>query len=264
MTLADLERAVQHHVLTGGPLPAALEAAVAPPAGERWEIYVEGYRLRLTDALATQYPALAVRAGRDGFAAQMRSFIAVTPSLHRSIRDYGRELAEYLAARARDLEDELRAELADFEWRLAAAFDAAPGAPARPADLGGVAPADWPGLRFRGIPGLGRLATRTNAVAVWRAAKAIGEASTDGESLTEPAAARAASAEWLILRPGLDIQFRSLPADEAAALDRLLGGASFGELCAELAVTLGDDDTAAATAAGWLKGWLLEGALERV
>jgi Putative DNA-binding domain len=264
MTLADLERAVQRHVLAGGPLPAALETAVAPPAGERWEIYVEAYRLRLTEALATHYPALAVRAGRDGFAAQVRTFIAATPSLHRSIRDYGRELPEHLAAGAGDLEGELRAELADFEWRLATAFDAAPGAPARPADLGGVAPADWPGLRFRGVPGLGRLATRTNAVAVWRAAKAVGEESTAGAPLTEPAATRAASAEWLILRPGLDTQFRSLPADEAAALDRLLGGASFGELCAELAVTLGDDATAAASAAGWLKGWLLEGALERV
>ena len=48
MRLAELEQAVQRHVLDGGALPAALEAAVAPPARERWDIYVEGYRLRLT------------------------------------------------------------------------------------------------------------------------------------------------------------------------------------------------------------------------
>lgn len=265
MTLAELERAVQRHILAGGPLPPALETAVAPPAGERWEIYVEAYRLRLTEALATQYPALAARAGRAVFAERMRAFIAATPSLHRSIRDYGRELAEHLAATASDLEDEMGAELAAFEWRLAAAFDAAPGAPASAADLAGVAPADWPGLRFRGVPGLGRLATRTNAVVVWRAAKAAAAgAGYEGAPVTEPAAARTTRTEWLILRAGLDTVFRSMPADEAAALDRLLGGVSFGELCAGLAATLGDDSAAAATAAGWLKGWLLEGALERV
>ncbi len=78
-----------------------------------------------------------------------------------------------------------------------------------------------------------------------------------------PPAARTARTEWLILRPELDTQFRSMPADEAAALDRLLGGASFGELCERLATTLGDEAAAAITAAGWLKGWLLERALER-
>ena len=263
MTLAELERAVQRHVLAGGPLPAALERAVAPPAAERWDIYVEAYRLRLTEALATQYPALAARTGRESFAERMRAFIAATPSPHRSIRDYGHELADHLAAGARDLEGEMRAELAAFEWRLAASFDAAPGSPASPADLAGVAPEDWPGLRFRGVPALGRLATRTNAVAVWRAAKAAAEAGGPEAAVALPPAACTERVEWLILRPDLDTQFRSMPAGEAAALDRLLGGASFGRLCEELAETLGDDAAAAATAAGWLKGWLLEQALER-
>ena len=264
MTLTELERAVQRHVLTGGPLPPALAAAVAPPAAERWQIYVEAYRLRLSEALAAQYPALAARAGREGFAERVGAFIATTPSRHRSIRDYGGELAAHLAAGARDLEDEMRAELAAFEWRLAAAFDAAPGAATGPAGLADVAPPDWPGLRFRGVPGLGRLTTRTNAVAVWRAATAAGAAGSAGTPLSEPAAARSATVEWLILRPALDTQFRSLPDDEAAALDRLLGGATFGELCEALAATRADEATAAASAAGWLKGWLLAGALERV
>jgi len=264
MTLAELERAVQRHVLDGGELPAALGAAVAPPAAERWDIYVEGYRLRLCEALATQYPALAARSGREAFDARMREFIAGTPSVHRSIRDYGGELADQLAAAARDPEAEMRAELAAFEWRLAAAFDAPGSTPTAPADLAGVAPEDWPGLRFRPVPSLARLSTRTNAVAVWRAAKAALEADSDGAPLSTPAAARGARVEWLILRPALETEFRSLPADEAAALDRLLAGEPFGALCAELAATLGDDGTAAATAAGWLKGWLLAGALERV
>ena len=264
MKLAELERTVQRHVLDGGPLPATLASAVAPPAAERWAIYVEGYRLRLTEALAIQYPALAARAGRAEFEARMAEFIAATPSVHRSIRDYGRELADQLAAEAREPEDLMRAELAAFEWRLAAAFDAAPATPVAPGDLAGVSPSEWPELRFRAVPGLSRLTTDTNAVAVWRATQAARETDPAGAPLTEPSAAGIDRVEWLIVRPALDTEFRSLPADEAQALDRLLAGASFGELCEALAESLGDAGVAAATAAGWLKGWLLAGALERV
>jgi hypothetical protein len=264
MKLAELERAVQRHIHDGGPLPAALETAVAPPAGERWQIYREAYRLRLTEALATQFPALAARAGRAAFTELAAAFIAATPSVHRSIRDYGSELPTRLAATAQDVEGELWAELGAFEWRLATAFDAAPGTPAAPADLADVAAGDWPRLRFRAVPSLARLATSTNAVAAWRAAKAAAEAARAAAPVREPAAERHGRTEWLILRPELDTEFRSIPADEAAALDQLLAGASFGELCEHLAASLGDDGAAALAAAGWLKGWLQAGALERV
>ncbi|MBS0394720.1 MAG: putative DNA-binding domain-containing protein [Proteobacteria bacterium] len=256
MRLAELQDAVQRHVLDGGAPPAALAAAVLPPAGERLGIYAEAYRLRLAEALATQFPALAARAGSEPFAALARAFIAATPSVHRSLRDYGAGLGAWLAAGAADEEQALRAELAEFEWRLAAAFDAAPGAAAGPADLATVAPQDWPALRFRAVPSLQRLATTTPAVAAWRAHRDASGAS--------PAATRGARVEWLIVRPALETQFRSLPGDEAGALDRLLAGASFGELCAELAARAPDPGAAALQAALWLKGWLQEGALERV
>ena len=259
MKLAELERAVQRHVLDGGPTPAALTAAVAAPAEERWQIYVDGYRLRLAEVLGVQYPALAARCGREAFDALCGEFIAATPSVHRSIRDYGGELGRFLAAHAVNIEDELRAELAAFEWHIAAVFDAASGAPITIAELAATAAERWAGLHFRGVPCLRRLATRTNAVAVWRAAKAAIDAAAG--PLTSPAAERVASLEWLVARTGLDTEFRSLSGGEAAALDRLLGGASFGELCASLAETAGDD--AALQAASWLKGWLQQGLLER-
>jgi len=72
MRLADLEQAVQAHVLAGGELPAALVSAVAPPAAERWQIYTEGYRLRLTEALGLQYPALLARLGAEADEARRR------------------------------------------------------------------------------------------------------------------------------------------------------------------------------------------------
>jgi hypothetical protein len=265
MRLAELERAVQAHVLAGGALPAPLAAAVAPPAAERWQIYTEGYRLRLAEALATQYPALGARLGPDACAVLLQAFIAATPSVHRSIRDYGSELGAFIRARAAGIEDAMLAELAEFEWHLAAAFDAADAVPVAPADLGALAPEDWPELRFRGVPSARRQRTLTNAVAVWRA---VGPPDGDAPAAAAAAAAEPVAAgatdpvEWLIWRRQLTTEFRSLAAAEAAALDRLLGGATFGELCGWLAARHGEG--AALTAAASLKSWLLEGLLLRV
>ena len=270
--LAELQRAVQAHVLAGDALPDALERAVHPPAAERWEIYSAGYRLRLVEALAAQYPALAARLGEADFAARMRAFIDATPSLHRSVRDYGSEVAAFLAAQAASDEAALLAELADFEWQLAAAFDAPDAVAAAPVDLAQVAPEEWPALNFAPLPSVRRLRLCTNVVAAWRAATA--DAADPGSPAhgkvtagpaavpaAAPIAARQAPVEWLIWRPRLTTQFRSCGADEAVAFDTLVDGASFGELCGGLFES--HDDHAALQAASWLKGWLTEGLLLR-
>jgi len=261
-SLEDLQRTAQRHLLGGGAMPAKLTAALAPPAEERWGIYVEAYRLRLTEALATTYRALAARLGREAFALLAGDFIGATPSTFRSLRDYGGDLPAFLAARAADPESRLCAELASFEWQLAAAFDA-PGAVATSvADLAAIAPGEWPELRFRAVPGLGRLCTTTNAVSAWRTSRAALEDDPAVGPLPDPPAEDGAATEWLIIRPALETQFRSLPDDEAEALDLVLAGVSFAALGEALAGRHGEG--APLAAARWLKGWLTEGALQRV
>jgi len=260
--LKDLQSLAQRHLLEGGELPAALEASLAQPAAERWGIYVEAYRLRLVEALATTYGALRARVGGECFAALARAFIDGHPSTHRSLRDYGAEFPAFLARSGDDAEARLCAELASFEWHLAAAFDAQDTTPTTVADLAAVAPAEWPGLSFRGVPGLGRLRTTTNAVAAWRACRDALEADPSAGPVLEPTAADIEPVEWLIIRPALETRFRSLPADEADALDRVLAGTGFAALGDALAERHGDG--AALAAATWLKGWLTEGALQRV
>jgi hypothetical protein len=261
-TLDDLQRTAQRHLLGAGPLPAALEAAIVPPAADRWSIYVEAYRLRLVEALATTYGALTARLGRDAFARLAREFIAAHPSTHRSLRDYGGELAAFIAARGTDAETRLQSELAAFEWHLAAAFDAPDATATAVAELASVAADAWPSLSFRGVPGLGRLRTASNAIAAWRAARAALDADPAAGPVPEPVAGFVDPVEWLIVRPGLESQFRSLPDDEAEALDLVLGGTPFAALCEALGARHGDG--AALAAATWLKGWLTEGALLRV
>jgi len=263
MRLNDLQQAVQAHILAGGDTPAALLAAVAPPADVRWRIYADGYRLRLIEALAAQYPVLAARLGTDAFSALALEFVEARPSIHRSIRDYGSELETFAGARGDRNLDRMLGELAAFEWRLAGAFDAAQRPATTPADLAEVKPEEWATLAFTAVPSVQRLRTTTNAVAVWRAVKAATESPEASASAVEatPAAAVVDAIEWLIYRRELTVEFRSLPPDEAAAFDLLTSGASFGDLCGSLAEA--GSETPALQAAGWLKGWLTEGLLAR-
>ena len=125
-------------------------------------------------------------------------------------------------------------------------------------------PADWPELRFGAVPSLRRLTTRTNAVDVWRAAQPDEPAgvATEARTPAAPLAAQREPVEWLIWRRRLATEFRTLEPAEAVALDRLCGGATFGELCETLGAAHGGG--AALQAAAWLKGWLLGGVLLRV
>ena len=262
MKLAALQELAQRHLLDGGDMPPALAEAIAPPAAARWSIYVEAYRSRLTEALATQYAALVARCGREAFDELAWRFIREHPSTHRSIRDYGAQLHAIAGGDGTTAELCLRGELARFEWLLAAAFDAPDATACGVADLATVQPDEWPALRFVAVPSLRRLRTTTNAVAAWRALRqALDEDPTAGP-VTGPVATATGPVEWLIVRPGLETTFRSLPADEAAALDRLLAGTPFAALCATLADSHGA--RAALQAATWLKGWLTEGLLLRV
>jgi hypothetical protein len=260
--LNDLQRIAQDHLLHGGPLPEALGAALSPPVEERWGIYCEAYRLRLVDSLATTYDALAARLGREDFAQVARAFIAAHPSRFRSLRDYGAEFPAFLRHRSDEAEARLQADLAAFQWHLAAAFDAPDATATTIGELARLPPEAWAGLRFRAVPGLGRLRTSTNAVAAWRAGRAALEADPAAAAVREPPAADTDPVEWLIVRPALETRFRSLPEDEAEALDRVLSGATFAELGEALAARHGEN--AALAAATWLKGWLTEGALLRV
>ena len=70
--------------------------------------------------------------------------------------------------------------------------------------------------------------------------------------------ANAYPVEWIFWRHNLINQFCSLPEDEAWAIDALLKGSTFGEICEGLCQWV-DDEAAAMKAASLLKGWLSAG-----
>ena len=193
MELRRLQREMQSGLLGE---ESAIEALIAdtPPLTKdaRLGIYRHAYVARLIEALRNYYPVLHQILGDEDFEALGGAFVRAHPSVHRSIRWYGREVAAFLRAEPPFAEQPILAELASFEWRLAESFDSADAGVLGRAALASVEPAEWADLTFRFHPSVQRLAFEWNTVAVWKAMSA---------EETPPAPERSADAvEWLIWR----------------------------------------------------------------
>src|ERR1700737_4140664 len=98
MRLLELQRNFQAHLLMGNDaIPKSVVDAPPLAPAERVRIYRNAYRVRLLDALTDAYPILFKILGDDVFENLGHAFVDAHPSVHRSIRWYGRELAGFLA-----------------------------------------------------------------------------------------------------------------------------------------------------------------------
>jgi hypothetical protein len=253
MELRELQRELQRALLGRR---SAIDAAivVAPPLSvdARVGIYRHAYRARLTEALDDVYPIIHQVLGDETFASMTDLFIETHPSLHRSIRWYGSELADFLAAQSPFDAQPALAEIARFEWTLSEVFDAADESPLDRSALSSVESAVWAGIRFRFHPSLRRLAFRWNAVAVW-------QRMSDGEEPPAPEAT-GAPVPWLLWRQNFKNYFRSLDAVEEAALEAAVAGRPFGEICEELGAFLAEHEIplrVATLVAGWLDSGII-------
>ena len=247
-SLAELQRDFQYHVMHGHErIVDAIEGTPTVPATRRLEIYSEAYRLRLTDALASTLPRLQQLLGQQAFAALACDYIDLSPSRHPSIRWFGDQLP--LLLRRAFPDQPWLAELATWEWAIAAAFDGADAEPVGIDALAAVAPEQWPSLTFQFHPTVQILAMRTNAPVVF---KALSADAPPPECVTLDA-----PQSWLIWREGLKTQYRSLTPDEAAALEVMRDGGSFEMLCDSLCAWH-EVDAVPAQAAGLLKRWVVE------
>ena len=247
MQLRELQSGLQRHLLgEESAIAAAIVDAPPLPVPDRLDIYRNAYRVRLIEALDDTYPKLHAVLGDEMFAALGEEFVAAHPSVHRSIRWYGGELCEFLSRCEPYAEQPILAELALLEWTLAEVFDAADAQPKPRAAFAAVDPAAWGGLVFDFHPSLRRLHLQWNTAAVWQALSRD-EAPPDPVRADQPVT-------WLLWRQNLQNYFRSMTADEAAALGAALQGANFGAICEALADWLPEDEIPL-RAAGLLGLW---------
>src|SRR5271168_1686160 len=200
MQLRQLQFDMQRHLLgeESGVIAGIVDAPPLP-AADRLAIYRNAYQIRLIDALDDTYPILHALLGDEMFVALGEAFVAAHPSVHRSIRWYGSELADFLAHCPPYEEQPILAELALLEWTLAEVFDAADARPLARAALSAVDPSAWSELIFEFHPSLRRLALLWNTAAAWRAL-------SNGEAPPQPVCAEH-PVPWLLWRQGLQNYF---------------------------------------------------------
>ena len=221
----------------------------------RLGIYAEAYRLRLLEALRVDFPALHTLAGDDGFERIGRAYIDACSSEHYSIRYFGRQMSAFLAHDKRFRDTPVLAEMAAFEWALGLSFDAADDVSVAVEAVGAIPGEAWPDLRLCLHPSVQRLALRWNIPGLW---KAIQE-----EQAPQPPAVADQPQAWVIWRSGLQNYFRSVPVDEARALDALGEGQCFAELCAGLCEWI-EEEQVGAHAAQLLRRWVSDGLIVHI
>lgn len=215
------------------------------PAAQRVAIYAHAYRARLIDTLADSFAHTQTYVGEAAFHELALAYVeAHTPHAY-SLRWYGQSFPAWLMQT--HPQDPDVAELAELDWALRAAFDSADAAPLAPADLAGLTPEDWARVGFVLHPAFTLLEQRHNTVALWHA--------LDQQQAPPAAQALAQASALLVWRRGHKPHFRTLADDEAAALRSLHVGASFAQVCEELAAV---SEHAAAQAGRWLRRWLDE------
>jgi hypothetical protein len=251
--LAELQRSFQAWVIEGDEgFAAEVNASSRVPVETRLRVYSDAYRLRLIEALQSNYPMLHQVLGDEVFEQLASGYIAAHPSTFKSIRWFGNQLGSYLAASEDWSQHAWLEEFAQWEWAVTMAFDAANAGPLDPSSLSSVDPEDWPQLRFELHPSVHRMQLDWNIAAMFKCLVA-------DEMPPEPEL-NASRSDWLIWRRGLATQYRGLEAPEAFALELLAGGGTFGEMCEGLGRWLSDEEVPL-KAASFLKVWIGDGVI---
>ena len=235
-------------------------------ASRRLAIYYDAYRLRLLEALDSNYPVLHAWIGDEEFEKLGLAYLTSHPSAHFSIRYFGHRLPVYLAAAEAYQDKPYLGEMAALEWALSEAFDAQDGSVMKTEDMGTVPPDAWPSLRFQFHSSVRRLNLRWNVPPVWKAINQNLDSEKNGAGPTAEVPAPAAGEyprSWLVWREALKTYFRSLSVDEAWTIDAAVAGATFAEICEGLAEWI-DTQHIAVHAAGLLKRWITEGLIAKI
>jgi hypothetical protein len=222
-------------------------------AKKRLGIYFDAYRLRIIEALATAYPQLKALLGDVLFNKIAREYIDAYPSTYLNLRWYGSQMRDHLQETL--AQHPIAAEMAHFEWTLSLAFDAEDVPELSLQDLAKIPLEKWADLSFEFQPAIKVFQTSWNTIPVWQA--------LESEKTPPKPAKESQTQTWIIWRKDFNSQFRLMTETETAALEQMVEGASFGEICARLAVEM-DGDKAMITAAQFLANWLQDGMISAV
>jgi Putative DNA-binding domain len=248
--LQAIQQQMLQAVLAEKTLPArTIRSDDIADADNRLDVYRHGYRIRLRDALKTEFTGLQCIAGQR-FDALLDKYIDAHPSEHYNIRWYGSGVAAFLNY-ARPWRDKPQlAEMARLDWAISTAFDAADEPSVGMAELSSLSPDAWANLHLLLQENLQLLANFYNTDAFRRAADS---------NAKRPRLHRFAQAnQVMVWRKATTVHYRKLDHDEWRVLTAAMHGEPFAALCAAL-TQYHDESAAMSRMVSLLQGWLEAG-----
>jgi len=185
---------------------------------ERVGVYHEGYRARLVECLADDYPAVEYALGREAFAEMCSSYISAHPSRSPNLNAFGRHMPAFVLERGGVNAKFLR-DLAVLEWTIVETIHAAPTPVLDVESLANVPDDRWPDVRLTPSGAVRLLAFRYPANRFFQAFR---EDRSPRIPEPEPAATAVYRSGYAIWRMDLEPAMRAL-------LDALLAGSSLGQ-----------------------------------
>ena len=232
----------------------AIEADVSGASDEerarRLSIYYNAYRVRLRTSIETDHPVLGLYLGDEWFDEMASAYIDACPSAQTSLRYFSDQLPVFLQEKKPYAENGVLSDLATFERLLMTVFDAADATRCDSECLLTLLPQDWPDFSLAFHPSVHRFVTNWNTVEIWQAIKA---------ERVPPEALQGANRSWLVWRNRERLtEFRSLPPDEYAMIEKAFAGENFAKLCETLLSSHAEADVAP-RALSLLRRWFDDG-----
>ncbi len=258
MTLSEIQSAFQAAVLSGEKEHCAgiinsVEDSARTDRKTLFNVYVDAYRLRLTEFMSADFPILRLHLGDDAFAPLVEDYVASAPSRQRNARWYASRLPEFMSATPPWRDDRAACDLARFERALADAFDAADALTIAIDALQDVGVEDQPSVAFSFHPSIAILDLAGGTTRDYEALAGEGTASEiEGDKETV-----------LFWRCDNESYYRQVGEDERLALMEAMQGKRFSDVCALLAFQ-GNDEDIAGRVAGFLSQWFADGLLTRL
>jgi len=204
-----------------GAVAAALPQRDGPRPSTRLDIYRNNIASALVRALEGLYPALVRLMGADFFARVARDYARAHPPDHGRLLEYGFDLPEFVAGYEAAGRYPWFADVGRLELAWHRAYIAAEATALRADELAGVPPERMADLVFVPHPSCQRLASRYPVSNLWRIA--LEDEEPEGPVEVE------GGAEWLlVIRPGAEVEVRTLKESGFTFLGSLAAGGSLG------------------------------------
>lgn len=220
----------------------------------RLAIYANAYAMRLLEGLQDNYPAVHTLLGDEAFRLMSFEYIRLHPSEHFSVRYFGHKLTSFLTQQHPN--QPFLAEMANFEWQLRHAFDAKNQIAIGIEALQAIPPEEWGNMRFEWQDALSRVDFAWNTPQLWQA--------IDENAAPIPPQQQTHPIGWRIWRSNdFRTLYRSLDVDEAWALDALMSGKCFAQVCEGLCEWV-DEAYAPNRAIEFIIAWISDGLITNV